>query len=181
MNIDIFKDLGVGIPNGLKSTDKQALIDIVNNAETNETTIKTNIVNALNSNIGTSLTSDSAWLNIQDAISNMTNKKWASGIITSASSTKSLTAYNGNADMNAYVQFDFSALTFIPSYVLFFKNDKSIQFIGGLWCKENFYEDGSNYGNANSYTMAFRVPYINGVCSIPVDNISRSYNWIAME
>lgn len=71
---------------GISSTDKQALIDIVNEAEANDSTIKTNIVTELNSvstDNSLGLTSSSAWADIQAKIPSVkTGKKWASGQIT---------------------------------------------------------------------------------------------------
>lgn len=72
-----------GLIAGLKSTDKQALINIVNEAEANQSTIKTKIVNVLN-NVSTlyslDLTSNSSWNDILNAIPRTkTGKRTASG------------------------------------------------------------------------------------------------------
>lgn len=64
---------------GISAADLQALIEITNNAEINEHVIKTNIINALNDKTGSELVPNSSWIDIQNAISGMSNKKWASG------------------------------------------------------------------------------------------------------
>jgi len=86
---------------GISAVDKQALIDIANSADLNQSSIKTNLANALNTKTGSNLTLSSTWSDIQNAISNMTNKKFASGIVTTDS--------NGRATI--------TGLSFSPSIV----------------------------------------------------------------
>ncbi|GED59382.1 hypothetical protein ABER61_16090 [Brevibacillus formosus] len=84
---DILRDHGMG--KGINGADKKALIDIVNAADTNQSTVKTNIVNALNAvstekSLG--LTAASTWVAIQQAIPQVkTGKKIATGTISSLS------------------------------------------------------------------------------------------------
>ncbi|EHN14508.1 hypothetical protein [Clostridium sporogenes] len=70
---------------GLKKTDRLALINIINKAEANESTIKANIANALNTKTGSNLTNNSTWMNIQNAIGNMKIRQWDSGVVDSNS------------------------------------------------------------------------------------------------
>lgn len=67
---------------GISALQKQALVDIVNAAETNQSSIKTNIATGLNTGTGSSLTSASSWIDIQNIINNMsnTNKKYKIGV-----------------------------------------------------------------------------------------------------
>ncbi|WP_157788996.1 hypothetical protein, partial [Rhodococcus rhodochrous] len=79
--IDSWKDHGVD--QGLNAADKQALINVTNEADKNQSTVKTNLVNALNA-VSTEkalgLTAASTWADIQVAIPQVkTGKKIASG------------------------------------------------------------------------------------------------------
>lgn len=65
---------------GLGGADKQALVDIVNEAEANESDLKTQFVDTVNDKAGSTLPDDATWFDVKNAIGNMTNKKWASGI-----------------------------------------------------------------------------------------------------
>lgn len=114
--IDIREHGGSFGGGGLKASDKQALIDIVNTAETNQTTIKTNIATVLNSKIGSSLTNASSWLDVQNAIDNMTNKKCKSGTGTASSTTLTVSGlpftpklvfvkYTGNKSFTLYTNY----------------------------------------------------------------------------
>lgn len=84
----------------LKKTDRLALINIINKAEANESTIKANIANALNTKTGSNLTNNRTWMDIQNTISNMKIKQWDSGVLDS---------YSGVVKVN---------LNFIPSILL---------------------------------------------------------------
>ncbi|RNB72187.1 hypothetical protein [Brevibacillus panacihumi] len=80
---DILRDHGLG--KGINGTDKQALIDIANAADANQSVVKTNIVNALNA-VSTDqvlgLTDESTWADIQAKIPLVkTGKKWATGLV----------------------------------------------------------------------------------------------------
>ncbi|APF29004.1 hypothetical protein NPD5_289 [Clostridium sporogenes] len=65
---------------GLTKEDKKKLVDIVNKAEANQSTIKTNIINTLNNKIGSNLRTDNSWIDVVNAISNATgSKRYISG------------------------------------------------------------------------------------------------------
>lgn len=85
-----------GLIAGLKSSDKQALINIVNAAEANQSTIKTNIATGLNTSTGSTLTSSNTWIDIQNVINNLsnTNKKIKSGTVNSIAAGNSLVISN---------------------------------------------------------------------------------------
>lgn len=76
---DILRDHGMG--KGLKAADKQALIDIVNAADANQSAVKTDIVNKLKAkDAALPITSASSWADILAQIPNLyVGKKWATG------------------------------------------------------------------------------------------------------
>ncbi|WP_425623026.1 hypothetical protein ACPT9H_00470 [Brevibacillus borstelensis] len=105
--IDYWKDHGVD--QGLNAADKQALINVTNEADKNQSTVKTNLVNALNA-VSTEkvlgLTAASTWADIQVAIPQVkTGKKIASG-------TGRLELNSGKYEMRV------NGLSFIPSKIL---------------------------------------------------------------
>lgn len=53
---------------GLSTTDKQNLIDIANEAESNNSTVKTDIINSVNTTLSKTLNTDSVWNQIKAAI-----------------------------------------------------------------------------------------------------------------
>ncbi|NFG96864.1 hypothetical protein FDC49_10570 [Clostridium sporogenes] len=65
---------------GITKADKQKLIEIVNKAEANQSTIKTNIINVLNNKLKTKLKTDSSWIDIQNVINSTTVVNHAKGI-----------------------------------------------------------------------------------------------------
>lgn len=65
---------------GLGGADKQALIDIVNEAERNESDVKSNLITVVNEKVGSALLPNAPWIDIQNAIANMTNRKVKIGI-----------------------------------------------------------------------------------------------------
>jgi len=82
--MDVLRAHGIG--KGLNAADKQALIDIVNRADANESVVRTSIVNALNA-VSTDnelgLGASSTWADILAKIPQVkTGKKWATGTST---------------------------------------------------------------------------------------------------
>ncbi|MHB8034713.1 hypothetical protein CF069_12395 [Clostridium botulinum] len=65
---------------GLTKEDKKKLVNIVNKAEANQSTIKTNIINSLNTKLKTNLKTDSSWIDIQNAINSTTVVNHAKGM-----------------------------------------------------------------------------------------------------
>lgn len=53
---------------GLTKEDKRKLVDIVNKAEANQSTIKANIASKLNEKLGSNLNSSSTWIDIQNTL-----------------------------------------------------------------------------------------------------------------
>ena len=159
-----------GLIAGLKSSDKQALIDIVNNAEVNQSTIKTNIANALNSAsvlqvLG--LTPSSTWIDILNAIPNTkTGKKSKNGTTTATTTT-----YGSGSKLTV------SGLDFKPSFVFAYQSsgyDLTIiaQVLGFAYQIQ--FNNGAGHPAAS---YAFN----NGSFDIQVGAGGSSYNWIAIE
>lgn len=115
-----------------------------------------------------------------DGIKNSANGRKASGSLTSSSASMSFLTQAGSNTTSYFVQFDSSLLGFTPSEMFFYKTDKSV-LPSTHWRKDNFYETGGNYANAQSNGSFMRVPYINGVFNIPVGYSSSSYTWFAYE
>jgi hypothetical protein len=85
--MDVLRAHGIG--KGLNAADKQALIDIVNRADSNESVVRTSIINALNAvstDKALGLSAASTWAEILAKIPQIkTGKKWASGVAPSIS------------------------------------------------------------------------------------------------
>lgn len=64
---------------GISGADRQALIDIVNEAEANESDLKTQFVDTVNDKTGSALPVNATWLDVKNAIANMTNRKYKTG------------------------------------------------------------------------------------------------------
>ncbi|MEK3745861.1 hypothetical protein NST23_24620 [Brevibacillus sp. FSL K6-0770] len=81
MSIDTWRDHGAD--KGINGADKQALIDLTNAADTNQSTVKTNIATALNAvstDKALGLTAASTWAEITAKILQVkTGKKYATG------------------------------------------------------------------------------------------------------
>ncbi|MEK4146427.1 hypothetical protein NST02_04965 [Robertmurraya sp. FSL W8-0741] len=76
---------------GLGGADKQALIDIVNEAERNESDVKSNLINVINEKVGSTLLPNAPWIEIQNAIGGMTNKRWATGAVMASTGNNAIT------------------------------------------------------------------------------------------
>lgn len=57
-----------------------SLIDIVNEAERNESDLKSQFVDTVNDKTGSALPTDATWFDVKSAIKNMTNRKYKSGV-----------------------------------------------------------------------------------------------------
>ena len=81
MIIEILRDHGLG--KGINGADKKALIELVNAADSNQSTVKTKIINALKAKDATlNLAASSTWIDIHNAIPLIfQGKKWAFGTI----------------------------------------------------------------------------------------------------
>jgi hypothetical protein len=101
--MDVLRAHGLG--KGLNSADKQALIDLVNAADANQSAVKTDIINKLKAKDSTlPLNAASTWADILAAIPQIKiGKKWANGSISVISAATAITV---------------SGLNFRPSFVL---------------------------------------------------------------
>lgn len=108
--------------NGLKSIDKQALINIVNEAENVENTLKNDLATLLKNKDGSlSIPTAPSWEQLKGAISNIyIGKRWAIGdlpLLTTSNLTGSITG-----------------LIFKPSFVLFFYGSGSTNATNSFSC-----------------------------------------------
>ncbi|WP_342505860.1 pyocin knob domain-containing protein [Sporosarcina sp. FSL K6-2383] len=85
--------------------------------------------------------------------------------------------------LSDYVNFDFSQLPFIPEIITFFRSDKVHgTYAGGLW-KYDFIQTTGDGANAYNGQYYLRVPYSNGVVSLPIASIATdtTLDWVAYE
>ncbi|MGO0058662.1 hypothetical protein ACTID9_01110 [Brevibacillus fluminis] len=140
---DILRDHGLG--KGLNAADKKALIDIVNVADTNQSTVKTNIVNALNAvstDKALGLVAASTWADIQAAIPQVkTGKRWASGTGKLGSTTHP----------QGYFRADVSGLSFTPTIIIV-TSDLSM----GVYSATYTMRDGG-FNTYNAHTFAWAI------------------------
>jgi len=68
--MSILTDMGIGCPSGLSVSDKTRLVQIVNNANSNNDTIRNNIISVLNNKFKVNL-SATVWADIITFINNM--------------------------------------------------------------------------------------------------------------
>jgi Phage-related tail fibre protein len=115
----------------ISTADKQALIDIVNESIDNQSSVKTNLVNTINTKIGSNLVGSDSWINIQNAIGGASIKKWASGSISS------------NIAPNA--TYTITGLNFKPTTVILY---------------EVYYSQQTNYSNYIRYYDTITSTYI---------------------
>lgn len=188
--MDIFKDLGIGVPNGLKATEKADLVNIVNGAVANNDIIKTSMINAINSKLGSSLTLDKGWADVQSAISGWinplsSNKRWAIGTVKATGiyvNDLTFTLNNGTLTSD-YVTV--TGLTFKPSiiclvgesegttYSVFYNYNSSI-----LYKLASYY--ANNNGTLNPYKIQSPVSVTETSFLLPA-HLDITYNWIAIE
>lgn len=113
---------------GISSTDLQALIEIVNEAEANESDLKTQFaqaVNAVDVDGGINLPDGAAWATILAEIPNVkTGKKWASGSVMSTASSTFVYEYvaGGTLQRSSVVV---EGLDFKPRVILVFFDQSS--------------------------------------------------------
>jgi hypothetical protein len=154
---------------GLSSGDKQALIDIANNAEVYNSTVKSNIINAVNSKAGTSLSDSSAWNDIKNAIggiqpSDIGGRKYVPG----------------SGTTNSTARATISGLSFTPSIILL-----SLHSYLFAWYVNQYGWGGQNpnvirsvgYGEMLDITLASDGFSIIGDSSYA----NLNFNWIAIE
>ncbi|EMT54224.1 hypothetical protein I532_01420 [Brevibacillus borstelensis AK1] len=170
--IDYWKDHGVD--QGLNAADKQALINVTNEADKNQSTVKTNLVNALNA-VSTEkalgLTAASTWADIQVAIPQVkTGKKWA----------------NGSATSDANKRITVSGLSFRPTVILLIAYDGTTTF------STTQFMDRSFFGTTDDFKLwAYQssAPIVNNLVtavsqgSFTLETVmpSKAYKWVAFE
>jgi hypothetical protein len=175
-----------GLIAGLKSADKQALIDIVNNAESNQSSIKTNVANALNSastSNSLDLSSTSTWSDILNAIPNMkTGKKWATGVSGALPANTSeqpltITGLDFKPSIIIAAALDVNETIMTPYYKSFFL-DSSYSWPGNLGNIMAFYSSNTTvFTNATIYTQVYGQAKI----SVVTYGSSTRYRWLAIE
>lgn len=166
---------------GLSGTDKQALIDIVNESERNESDVKSGLITSLNSKVGSSLPTNAPWIDIQNAISGMSNKKQKTITINSEATKRSFTDHSGNSIALNFVSFNMNILDFIPSVVVVRAEDRSVIY-ETTWFKEDYYYTSpSNRANVVYSSSGVVCPYLNGIVYLPVQLASKNYVCMAFE
>lgn len=141
--------------------------------------VKKQMADAINAK-GGSVSANADWLTMIAGITGSSSGRKASGTLTSSNASMTFPTHTGSNTTAYPLQFDASLLGFTPSEMFFYKTDKSV-LPSTHWRKDNFYETGGNYANAQSNGSFMRVPYVNGVFNIPVGYSSSSYNWVAYE
>lgn len=149
---------------GISAADKQALIDIANAAESNNSTIKTDIITKLNAK-ELSIAGEAAWAEIQAAIPGIIlGKKFATG--TSAASTQTLSVVG---------------LTFQPSIIIV---DKSSGDVNGRCV---YWSTGASAANCNPTSYSYGAIIAQQDWTVGASNFSRNmvaaatYSWLAIE
>lgn len=162
---------------GISGVDKRALIEIVNEAEANESVLKTqfkNAVNAVDTDGGINIPANATWAEILAQVPNIkTGKKWASGTATAISKTLTVTG-----------------LTFIPKIFLtkyISTNDAPLQ--NTAFVPKEYFGSNANLAISVGGTGTIVNPTItliqNGFIlkSTPDSGFSEGYlySWIALE
>ncbi|ATF15652.1 hypothetical protein A616_27980 [Brevibacillus brevis X23] len=161
---DILQDHGMG--KGISGADRKALIDIANAADINQSVVKTDIANGLNTlstDMSLGLTATSTWADIRAAIPLVKNgKKWATG--------------SGNVDYTANTTKSvvISGLNFKPSIVLIFPSNGYGAF---RWGTKFLNNGGQNHMVADIVlnTSAFTINFYSVATS------TGTFEWIAFE
>lgn len=163
---------------GLNKDDKLALVNITNNAESNDSVLKDSFVGAVNTAYETPILqagSDTSWMNILDAIplfkektdsikSEMLNIVTGTGVTTNANKVfnSSILSGSGSGTKRSYVQVDvdlgFSPLFIQCEYVIY-DNIYSITYV----------KNSVSYGQDS-----VRVIYINGTGGVPLGHIFKA-------
>lgn len=157
---------------GISAADKQALIEIVNEGERNESDLKTQFIDAVNevdTDGGINLPVDAPWAEILANVPNIkTGKKWASGETQSLpSQTKELLL---------------SGLGFNPSYV-FGYNDQRKNFMvsveGSEWGEVGY----ARYDSFGGYSLTITTPEPGAILLSSAGSVyfGGVYKWIAFE
>ncbi|KZE55709.1 hypothetical protein AV540_26230 [Brevibacillus parabrevis] len=110
--IDTWRDHGVD--KGINGADKQALINLVNATDVNQSVVKTNVATALNAvstDKSLGFSSTSTWAEIVAKIPEVkTGKKWATGSVVSAGTLTGSVGYLASV----------SGLSFQPKFVILY-------------------------------------------------------------
>lgn len=172
---------------GLSGVDKQDLIDIVNEAERNESDLKQLFIDDINSK-GASLVDNATWFDALNALSNMEmGKKWASGTVMSSSGTMSFRYISKSSTLSMrYVEV--SGLTFKPTYIIVIGK-------GNLVVTSLYRQGMGNYdemvivtpnittsGTSYTFDAQSNGAYVNSTgFLIPYYSTSAECDWIAIE
>lgn len=169
---------------GLSKADLEALITIVNEAESNESVLRTNYINAVNSADSTiNLPNTASWNDVLLQIPNInsSNIRVATGTKTSGTNSFTFQTGSGTDTTQAGLTFANSDIPFRPRYIIMFRTDGSLNY-PCFWSYENYTDRGANdYGNSTIASGVYRVPYNENSFNIPVSGFGASYEWIAFE
>lgn len=150
--------------------------------DTNEVylpSVKKQLADAINAK-GGSVSANADLLTMINGLSITPSKKWASGTLTSSSSTLNFENYSGSTNSSYYVPLDMSVLGFIPSTIVLLTTSKSSALT--TWTHDDYYVNGSFGANVfKDGGIRLRSNYTNGIVNIPVGNGSTQYTWTAYE
>lgn len=112
-------------------------------------------------------------------------RKFASGNISGSEYVEVVHSTGGGGYYRSCIPFDFSNIPFIPQTVEFIMADKSRGQFAAIWNYDNYFVDGPDrYGNSSdcetmtTASLAWKVPYRNGVVYIPYTG-SPPFTWRA--
>lgn len=181
---------------GISSTELQALIAIVNEAEANESDLKTQFARAVNEvdmDGGINLSDHAAWAEILAQVPNIkTGKKWASGTASSDlnSRVNFILANNSRTELSYYITV--SGVEFKPSLIFAIGTNgtliyQTVYFSGS----DGLYADTTKISNHDGATGAqtttnFKANGADGYVifggfRIPVGIFNQQFKWIAFE
>lgn len=141
--------------------------------------VKKQLADAINAK-GGSVSANADWLTMIGELNGVSSGRKASGTITSSSSSKTYTLYNGSASSYYYITLDISVLGFIPSVILvtqIAKVDASVT----VWTYENFLSNGTTTANMVYSSSSMKNQYTGVPLDLAVSRASNQYNWIAYE
>ncbi|MEL3959411.1 sialidase family protein [Caldifermentibacillus hisashii] len=152
--------------------------------------VKAQLGSAIRANGGTVNDTD-AWSVFVSAVSNMTNKRWASGTTTSSSSTLSFSHADGTGVNLSYVEV--TGLNFTPSCILIYSvtntNSITILYPENIWSGQypiriiatQYVTYGSGTVNSRSMKLEGNAYVSQGVFRLPHLYQNKTIKWIAFE
>lgn len=164
---------------GISSTDLQALIEIANEAEANESDLKTQFaraVNAVDMDGGINLPDDATWTTILAEISNIdVGKKYAKVSLMSSSGTLIFNFSNGETFPRYYIKI--TALEFEPTTIVVYRQDKIVTtvFVKEAKTENGGYKQITVNGENNTIRLTGNAHVSMNDIQLPVTGPSEQY------